>query len=181
MKLGGFFSELLQCPVWLSSQLTFNEQNIFGICPKLKLLHSRPIEWDYLSRSCWKLWETEKLIWKLPSSSTTPLTVMYEIYCLNISVWNHKVCLFTSPEKTLACQLHSAGPVTEVAWYWTHVSYSVVNGVSSELCYSLAAKHTDCPLCVHNKCKTILHTVFVWHLELMEKIWNTASHWVMEF
>lgn len=80
---------------------------------------------------------------------------MYEIYCLNMSVWNHKVCLFTSPEKTLACQLHSTGPVTEVAWYWAHVSYSVVNGVSSELCYSLAAKHTDCPLCVHNKFKTI--------------------------
>lgn len=114
--------------------------------------------------------EREKCVWKLHNSRTAPLTVMYEIYCLNISVWKHKVCLFISPEKTPARPLHSTGPVTEVAWYGMHVSYSVVNGVSSELCYSLPAKHTDCPLCVHNKCKTILHMVFRWHLELMEKI-----------
>lgn len=48
---GGFFSptpsELLHSG-WFSSHLTFNEQNILGVCPNLELLHS-PIEWDYLS------------------------------------------------------------------------------------------------------------------------------------
>lgn len=144
---------------------------IFLACgQKLKLQHSRPIEWNCLSRSYQTLWGRVKCAWKLPSGATTPLSVMYEIYCLNVSVCNRKVCLLTSLEKTLACQLHSTGPVTEVACCWVHVSYSVVNGVSSELCYSLPAKHTDCPFCVHNKCKTILHMVFIWHLQLMEKI-----------
>lgn len=145
---------------------TFNKPNICGSLPY------RAILWNEIillgaAENCGK---ESKLVWKLQSRPTTPLTVMYEIYCLNISAWSHKVGPFTSPKKTPLCQLHSTGSVTEVAWYQTHVSYSVVNGVRSELCHSLAGKHTDCPHCVHNKCKTILHMVLVWHLELMEKI-----------
>lgn len=76
MKSGGFFSALLH-PVWFSSHLTFNVQNIFGVWPKLKLLYSRP--------------RVRLFIQKLPNTvgtrevcmeitkQTTPLTVMYEI------------------------------------------------------------------------------------------------------
>lgn len=154
MKLGGFFSELLR-PVRITSH--FEWANLFRDPPQTGAATQQS---DRKRLSIQKLLNTENGGAGVDVTKQRLLTSMHELCCLNMSVWKRKVRLSTSPEKTLACQPHSAGPVTEVAWYWAHVSYSVVNGVSSELFYSLAAKHTDCPLCVHNKCKTILRMVF---------------------